>query len=416
MLARSSARFATSNHLHQVSQVIGPFWVSNLLSLHEFSGGVDSWNSGKSWGEGRHSSSAADGGIGMEPGSNSNSQVRVLTYNVLSSSLAPPDYFTHCKPEDLKAETRLKRVIQKLKPEVEAKSIICLQEVSLQWAGRFSSFFHKHGYFFLQTQYGGHWSDFMGVGVAFPLNRYSMKDCEMLRLTDLVKWRREPRKSNPIGWLTGIPGALLNKVGISLRVSNPLSFLGKTPEDWLQKAKYRSNRIVMLKLDCKETKRTFLVGTYHMPCEFRRPKVMLTHAALAAQFMESRSNGDPYLLVGDWNFKPGEPPYNLLTTLDAGMDADLPPHETWKPELKNRLKSAYKECLGSEPEFTNNAQIRDDPPFVGTLDYIFTSENWKVEDVGELPKEATIDGPYPNENEPSDHTMLRATFEGVPTC
>ena len=54
-------------------------------------------------------------------------------------------------------------------------------------------------------------------------------------------------------------------------------------------------------------------------------------------------------------------------------------------------------------------QIKDDDPFIGTLDYIFLSKEWRVELV--LPtvhRDTVKDGPYPNEIEPSDHIMIAA--------
>jgi len=61
--------------------------------------------------------------------------VRVATYNVLSSALAAPSHFTACRPEDLAASARLPRVLAKLEAEVDRDAVICLQEVSLTWAG-----------------------------------------------------------------------------------------------------------------------------------------------------------------------------------------------------------------------------------------------------------------------------------------
>ena len=53
----------------------------------------------------------------------------VTSYNVLSSHLAQPDHFQACAPANLEQHTRLKRVKQKLMPEIEKGSILCLQEV-----------------------------------------------------------------------------------------------------------------------------------------------------------------------------------------------------------------------------------------------------------------------------------------------
>ena len=92
------------------------------------------------------------------------------------------------------------------------------------------------------------------------------------------------------------------------------------------------------------------------------------------------------------------------------------------------LLSAYKEALGREPDFTNYAQVLNDPPFIDTLDYIFLSTDstkedkaeedpgtarasrWQVESVLNIPHRELVKGPLPTEEEPSDHIMLSATL------
>ena len=49
----------------------------------------------------------------------------------------------------------------------------------------------------------------------------------------------------------------------------------------------------------------FVVGTYHMPCMFKVPSVMMIHCALSAQHIHKYANNDPYVLVGDFNIRPG---------------------------------------------------------------------------------------------------------------
>jgi mRNA deadenylase 3'-5' endonuclease subunit Ccr4 len=61
--------------------------------------------------------------------------VRVVTYNVLSSHLGGPDWFTSCAREDLVPSTRLARVLDKLEVEMAKDAVICLQEVSMSWTG-----------------------------------------------------------------------------------------------------------------------------------------------------------------------------------------------------------------------------------------------------------------------------------------
>ena len=76
------------------------------------------------------------------------------------------------------------------------------------------------------------------------------------------------------------------------------------------------------------------------------------------------------------------------------------------------------EALGREPDFTNYAQIKDDAPFIDTLDYIFLGNganngNWKVENVLHLPSRSEVKGPYPAQEEPSDHVLMTANLDIV---
>lgn len=49
-------------------------------------------------------------------------------------------------------------------------------------------------------------------------------------------------------------------------------------------------------------------------------------------------------------------------------------------------------------------------PFHGSLDYIFLSKGWKVVDTLRLPTLAEARGPFPSDEQPSDHLMLAATL------
>ena len=77
--------------------------------------------------------------------SSSSSTIRIISYNVLSSNLGGPDYFTSCKPENLDPLARRKKVINKIKTELKNcskdkdinKPIFCLQEISHSWVGKF---------------------------------------------------------------------------------------------------------------------------------------------------------------------------------------------------------------------------------------------------------------------------------------
>jgi mRNA deadenylase 3'-5' endonuclease subunit Ccr4 len=94
-------------------------------------------------------------------------KLRVVSYNVLSSHLASPSYFTNLNPEHLDASNRLKVVLQKLEAEIPTSdnagtTIFALQEVSYDWAGALHTFFSNRGYHLITGLYGKRHSGYMG--------------------------------------------------------------------------------------------------------------------------------------------------------------------------------------------------------------------------------------------------------------
>jgi len=61
--------------------------------------------------------------------------------------------------------------------------------------------------------------------------------------------------------------------------------------------------------------------------------------------------------------------------------------------------------------------VKEEPEFIDTLDYIFlssvASSSWEVSSVLPLPDRSSVQGPLPNQEEPSDHLMLAATLRLV---
>lgn len=191
----------------------------------------------------------------------------------------------------------------------------------------------------------------------------------------------------------------------------------------------------------------FGVATYHMPCVFWEPAVMVIHAALCAQRTQLLARGAPCVLLGDFNFKPGDAAYRLITqgNLDeSDAHYPVPPAwEPWRPVLEKPMHSAYA-ALGGEPAYTNHTVSGMNPaPFTDTLDYIFFSDgHWEpvsclptppstelieqckapqpsskdaaetATPVGEIAAALRAAGqPFcPNPFEPSDHLLIAATL------
>ncbi len=383
--------------------------------------------------------------------SNSNKQsIHVVSYNLLSSHLAEPTFHTKCKPEYLEAKNRFPKIVAKLQNEIDKHSnvgggsgrvtpvVFCLQEVSHTWAKKLHVFFAENGYHFITALYGNYYSDYMGIGIAYPIQQFKTIDVDICKLSDTrVGGWPKPRE--------GIDDVDNNKEWLVKKyVFNPLlstvKYLGllqdyakpKITDPW-EKSQYRHNEFIAVQLqqrmtsnDNKHSESTIntssiWIGNYHMPCAFRDPAVMTIHCDLVArriQYLAAKS-GNPFVLAGDFNILPDSPQYKFLT---AGIlsSSSYPPIKygvTWEASC-TKMKSAYAlyNKDGLESDFTNYAHngALSDESFIGTLDYIFLSDDheWNVKEVVQLKHRDDVeDGPFPNKDEPSDHVLIAATLE-----
>jgi len=368
----------------------------------------------------------------------------VATYNVLSSSLCEPDYYSHCDPANLLPANRLEKLKALLSNEMDQGTILCLQEVSELWAAQLHALFQANGYHFVHRLYGSPFNGYMGVGIAFPNARYELEDADIVRVSDTRKWPRAPLPSDA-PWAVAsraVVGALKGTTRLLLR-KKP----AKPPIVPVEYAKRRFNALVSVRLAMRDgngSAPNLVVATYHMPCAFFAPPVMNMHVALCARRAIEFAKDDALVLCGDFNIKPHEPGYRILTQ-GCMSDDENAEHaaaceksgiaDDWAPALDKSLggafRSAYVEQLGLEPDFTNYAMnFKDTGPFIDTLDYILVRDGMplkstesggmvatgvktrmEVTDVRALPhrKEVT-DGPYPNDTELSDHAMLKANL------
>jgi endonuclease/exonuclease/phosphatase family metal-dependent hydrolase len=159
----------------------------------------------------------------------------------------------------------------------------------------------------------------------------------------------------------------------------------------------------------------FTVATYHMPCAFYDPPLMSLHAAWCAEHALAVAGNAPLVLCGDFNLKPPDPGYELLTTGVLSKEADWPaypevPDAPWRIGQNKPLVSAYAQIQGKEPQYTNWAHEPGKDEFIDCLDYLLSSPELTPVSVIELPKRADADGPYPSVTEPSDHLLIGATY------
>eukprot|EP00571_Detonula_confervacea_P006089 CAMPEP_0172315578 /NCGR_PEP_ID=MMETSP1058-20130122/25597_1 /TAXON_ID=83371 /ORGANISM="Detonula confervacea, Strain CCMP 353" /LENGTH=414 /DNA_ID=CAMNT_0013029673 /DNA_START=133 /DNA_END=1377 /DNA_ORIENTATION=+ len=403
--------------------------------------------------------------------SSTSNNVRIVSYNLLSSKLARPSHFTHANPDHLEADYRLPLILEKLdeamnrgfggEEESAPPTIFALQEVCYPFASELHTFFAQRGYHFVTGLYGRPFNGYMGVGIAYPLKDFETVNVDICRLSDerAGGWPREKiDKDESKDALGQIFSRITKKVGaiasqtmktINNRIIKRLGYDVKKVIDPWDMSKNRFNVLLTATLRYRAGEcSTFSISNYHMPCAFFAPAVMNIHTEMVSKRVQDlaveswksiqsdkcpeEADGEtktiPYILAGDFNIMPDSPHYKLVTTgkLDKS-DPTYPPAkhgEEWKIEALP-MDSAYA-ASSVEPEFTNYAHCRDDDPFIGTLDYIFlsqkertsncdggneTGEWWKVHGVQKLPCKEDSGGPFPNEKEPSDHYLISADLE-----
>jgi 2',5'-phosphodiesterase len=372
-----------------------------------------------------------------------NLNIRVVSYNVLSSHLASPSHFATLNPAHLAATARLPVVLQKIDAEISThkRVIVCLQEVSYDWAGKIHVFFASKGYHVVTSNYGRSFNGYMGVVLAWPVAGFDAIDVDISRVSDTRPGGWPANKDPPPGVISKLLSssfqiiqtiltAPLQKIGL---ISSP----SRDAEPW-DYAKSRMNVLLTAVLRDKESGAKFCISNYHMPCSFWDGRIMTLHADLCLAHVQrialregsahepgatnapAKAETDPlpYILAGDFNIKPSDSIYGFMTT--GSIHVDDPAHpgmkegETWLPSIVEPVRSAYRLMLGQEPDFTNFAHVGDraNMPFIDTLDYIFLSPSWSVEKVRDLPARDVAGGPFPNldHGEPSDHILIAATL------
>ena len=286
----------------------------------------------------------------------------------------------------------------------------------MQWVGELTPYFERAGYTVVNGNYGSPFNGYMGVSMAWPSSRFEAEEVDVQRAADIKPWPKRPKPPSP--------SRLVQSWRALKRIWGWGQPAPKPPLDPHAEAARRHNMLVSARLRCRRTGRLFSVTTYHMPCLFGSdPKcqVMVYHAALAVQHARTFAQGAPFVLAGDFNFKPHDAPYQLLTTGALPHDhPHLPPprqDDAWRPDVVAPLASAYAAVEGVEPEFTNLAVTKfnkpDEPPFCETLDYIFLGDGaaakWHPRRVRPLPSKADVlprCTSYPCATEPSDHTSI----------
>lgn len=244
----------------------------------------------------------------------------------------------------------------------------------------------------------------MGVAVCFPTNKYNLTDSDIQCISMFKAWPDVQHSlwTKAVNSVTSIVRALATWFGV------------KSQDDPWELARGRDNVAIMVSLQTKLLPQLprLHISTYHMPCMFKLPPMMMIHAALVGQWAQQHANGEPLVLTGDFNFTPSSAMYELMTTGSTKRDhPKYKAHDSWRAELPKPFRSAAAVALGSEPEATTAVKWAKGD-FVGALDYMFFCGNITPTLMKPLPR-APDGGPLftPCATESSDHLPLEIHFE-----
>lgn len=317
----------------------------------------------------------------------------VVSYNLLSTDLASPTYHTRCIPENLATVTRFERLKTRLGTlMIGSRPIFCFQELSDTWIELLIPYLQSEDYTLI---YDSQW---LGVGTAYPNGLYRLQELKFVSIGNMLKHqlhRHDLSGSEPMA-LT------------------PIKAWCESPDDAWELASKQKRRLLQLTLIGVDSHLPFCVFNVHLPCAFRTPMVMLIHAALTLETVQTLAETKPYVLAGDFNFRPGSPAYRLMTEGGDRRSDFEPSHIYITPELGANVipvRSAYVVAETREPRFTNYSWTRDMPEhFYDTIDYVFVSPEFKVESVSKL-RDDMPTMTFPNADEPSDHLPISATLQ-----
>ncbi|CAF3301344.1 unnamed protein product [Rotaria socialis] len=326
--------------------------------------------------------------------------IRIVSYNLLAPIFGDrPEMYRKCQPQFLKTDHRWNLIQSQLKQEINHhdNTIICLQEICLEFLPKLDLFFHELNYSFFQNLYGPPCTDYLGVGIAIPISM-QLQSISYIRIGDYMRSMSKPRetKNGLFAWGQQWWQFLMNK------------FAEPAKDTW-DLAMSQTNTLICLQVVIDH--KIVYVANYHMPSLYLIPDLMQMHASVVKDCMFELAAGQNFILSGDFNLKPYDVTYRILT--EKGYDQNLPESYmyeiSYRPNSERALKSAYLEKNGAEPVYTNFRDVAKSPNFCETLDYIFFQGNLIVEKVLELPDQPLSES-YPDETHPSDHLLIAASF------
>lgn len=117
----------------------------------------------------------------------------------------------------------------------------------------------------VRQEAGREGNDYMGVAIAFPKNRFDMQRLHTVRVAGTKPWFSERQP-----WLSTFAAYI--PVWVRRILRQPLQAIPSTQE----LAKDRTNSMILVRLlDKMRNGRAVNIATFHMPCQFQFPRVMV---------------------------------------------------------------------------------------------------------------------------------------------
>lgn len=296
--------------------------------------------------------------------------LNIITFNILSSELAKPDYFPNTDIAHLDADFRFNKLTTILSYYVENNYIICLQEVSSIWHKKFISFFSSSKYYYnvaLCVEYDSR----LGVAICYPKSLFKTINIHNIQIGEVI----------------------------DNYVSDHFSTDPLIAEEIVQ-SKQQLKRLLIIEILCLKTDKKLFIANYHMPCKFTKPTLMELHILFCIKSINEIVVDNPVLFVGDFNSKYGFNEWLILTK--GNCNSNLTQELLKKyPICSLYFNDSLEQVIDRIPTCYNqvNKQI-----FI--LDYIFYRNLTYVS--SSVVTKHTF--PIPSETYPSDHLPVIASL------
>jgi endonuclease/exonuclease/phosphatase family metal-dependent hydrolase len=317
--------------------------------------------------------------------------ISAISYNILSSEFSYKGYHYKCAPKNLDSLNRIAKIKEILSAEIERRSIICLQEVSIFFAEHLHVLFQNSNYHVIYDPYGKDYSGYMGCMLAFPNDQFELKEAKIVKVGDELKKVIKKRS------VMSLP--LIERV------------LRYVFSDTWEKSYQRSNSFIVAKLLNKAHNKTFCIGTYHMPAEYELNDMIMIHASYIVNKLAEFAGSSPYILMGDFNFTPKNMAYKMITqggNFSGFVGCSVYYDVKYTVQVNTPMKSVYFEKNGGEPQYTNHQHVRNQKEFCECIDYIYVSSGWQIDSIMPAPPISAHDDILPSSPQPSDHVMIGA--------